>query len=79
MGVDIAMSHHEKWDGSGYPQGLRGEQIPLSARMVAIADVYDALTHARCYKPAFSHEDSAKIIREGAGRHFDPAITDVFL
>ena len=78
MGVDIAMSHHEKWDGTGYPQGLRGERIPLSARIMAVADVYDALTHARCYKPAFTHVDSAKILREGSGGHFDPKLLDLF-
>jgi putative two-component system response regulator len=78
MGVDIAQSHHEKWDGSGYPAGLKGDAIPLSARMAALADVYDALTHARCYKPAFSHEKSAGIIRDGAGKHFDPELVALF-
>jgi len=76
---EVALSHQEKWDGSGYPQGLSGEAIPLSARLMAIADVYDALISARVYKAAFSHEKAVEIIREGRGRHFDPTITDVFL
>ncbi len=76
---DIAVSHHEKWDGSGYPQGLSGEAIPLSARLMAIADVYDALISKRAYKPAFTHEKSMSIIAEGKGRHFDPDATDAFL
>ena len=76
---EVALSHQEKWDGSGYPQGLSGEAIPLSARLMAVADVYDALISARVYKAAFSHEKAVEIIREGRGRHFDPAITDVFL
>lgn len=79
MGIDIAQSHHEKWDGSGYPQGLKGEAIPLSARILAIADVYDALTSVRCYKEAFSHEESRGIIVEGAGKHFDPQLVEAFL
>ena len=62
LGKEIAYHHHEKWDGSGYPQGLRGENIPLSARIVALADVYDALTTKRFYKPAYSHERSKQII-----------------
>lgn len=76
---EIAYSHQEKWDGTGYPQGLVGEAIPLSARLMAIADVYDALISRRVYKPAFSHEDSMKIIEEGRGRHFDPDVVDAFV
>lgn len=78
MGVDVARSHHEKWDGSGYPEGLRGAAIPLSARIVALADFYDALTSKRCYRPAFSHEDSCQMIREGKGIHFDPDVVTAF-
>jgi putative two-component system response regulator len=79
MGIEIAESHHERWDGSGYPYGLEGEAIPLSARILAMADVYDALTSVRCYKDAFSHEASRTIIVEGAGTHFDPKIVEAFL
>ncbi len=75
---EIAMTHHEKWDGSGYPRGLKGEGIPLTGRIVALADVFDALTTKRCYKPAFSLEESLRIIREGTGRHFDPNIIQAF-
>jgi putative two-component system response regulator len=78
MGVDVARSHHEKWDGSGYPDGLKGAVIPLSARIVALADFYDALTSNRCYRPAFSHEDARKMVNEGAGTHFDPEIVSAF-
>ena len=78
MGVDIAHGHHEKWDGSGYPQGLAGTNIPLSGRIVAVADVYDALSHQRCYKPAMTHEESAAIIKDGAGKHFDPELVEIF-
>lgn len=79
IACEIALSHQEKWDGSGYPQGLSGEDIPLSARLMAVADVYDALISARVYKPAFSHEKAAQIIKEGTGQHFDPAIVDAFI
>jgi putative two-component system response regulator len=75
---EIAYSHQEKWDGSGYPEGLVGPLIPLSARLMAVADVYDALISKRVYKPAMSHERAVEIIREGRGRHFDPDIVDVF-
>ncbi|MFH0995883.1 MAG: HD domain-containing phosphohydrolase [Pseudomonadota bacterium] len=78
MGIAIARSHHEKWDGSGYPDGLVGEDIPLSARIMAVSDVYDALRSKRPYKPAFTHEKSCEIIMEGAGRHFDPAVIHAF-
>ncbi len=76
---DIAYHHHERWDGKGYPFGLKEEQIPLPARIVALADVYDALTSQRRYKRAFSHDEAVKIIVEGKGTHFDPELVDVFL
>lgn len=76
---EIAYSHHEKWDGSGYPQGLSGEAIPLFARIMALADVYDALISHRIYKPGMPHEKAVAIIREGRGSHFDPDICDHFL
>ncbi len=79
LGIEIAESHHEKWDGTGYPHGLKGDDIPLSGRILGIADVYDALTSKRVYKDAFSHEKSRSIILEGRGTHFDPEIVDVFL
>ncbi len=79
MGRDVAYYHHEKWDGSGYPFGLSGEDIPLAARIVALADVYDALTSARPYKKPFDHETSRGIILEGSGSHFDPRIVEAFL
>lgn len=70
--------HHEKWDGSGYPQGLRGEEIPVEARILALADVYDALRQKRIYKPAFSHEEACEVILAGNGRHFDPMLVQLF-
>jgi len=79
MGIDIALSHHERWDGLGYPNGLRGNGIPLSAQIVAIADVYDALRSTRCYKSAFSHEDSLAEIRRDVGHRFNPVIAKTFL
>lgn len=79
IGIQIAQSHHERWDGGGYPDGIAGEAIPLSARVLAVGDVYDALTSKRCYKEAFSHERSRDIILEGRGTAFDPAIVDAFL
>ena len=78
MGLDITRFHHEKWDGSGYLFELQGEEIPLSARIMALADVYDALRSKRVYKPAFSHEMAMEIIVEGRGKHFDPALVDLF-
>ena len=73
---EIAVSHHEKWDGSGYPNGLKGDAIPMSGRLMAVADVYDALISKRVYKPAFSHDKAMGIIREGKGAHFDPDIVE---
>lgn len=78
MGIDIAGGHHEKWDGSGYPAGVSGSLIPLSARIVAIADVFDALTTRRPYKEPFSFETSLALMKEGAGTHFDPEIFACF-
>lgn len=83
FGADIALCHHEKWDGSGYPNGLRGEAIPLSARIVQIADVYDALRSRRPYKPAYSHAKAVRILLHGDDRidpqgHFDPRLLAIF-
>lgn len=79
IAMDIARYHHEKWDGSGYPHGLAGEAIPLTARLMALADVYDALHSTRPYKTAMSHAQAADIIQQGRGRHFDPELVDIFL
>jgi putative two-component system response regulator len=76
---EIAYSHQEKWDGSGYPEGLGGDDIPISARLMAVADVYDALISRRVYKPAMPHDKATAIIAEGRARHFDPDIVDAFL
>jgi PAS domain S-box-containing protein len=78
MGKEIAYNHHEKWDGSGYPRGLKGEAIPLSARIIAVADVYDALTTKRFYKEAYSHGKARDMIIELKGKHFDPEIVNAF-
>lgn len=78
VAADVARSHHEKYDGTGYPDGLQGDAIPLTARIVALADVYDALVSKRVYKEAFSHEKAVGIIMEGRGRHFDPLVVDAF-
>jgi response regulator RpfG family c-di-GMP phosphodiesterase len=78
MAYQIAMSHHEKWNGSGYPEGLYGESIPIPARLMALADVYDALSCRRVYKSAIEHEEVLTIIREGRGKHFDPDVVDAF-
>jgi len=75
----FAASHHENWDGSGYPRGLKGNNIPLLGRIMAIADVYDALTSVRPYKKAFTHEEAVQIITEGSGTQFDPALVDMFV
>jgi putative two-component system response regulator len=77
--MEITLCHHEKWDGSGYPDGLKGEAIPLSARLMAVSDVYDALRSARPYKKAFSHAQAMQIIEEGKGMHFDPDIVDALV
>ncbi len=77
--LDIPLYHHEKWDGSGYPHGLRGEQIPLSARLFAVVDVWDALTSDRPYRKAWAHQEAINYLREQRGQHFDPQIVDVFL
>lgn len=79
MARQIALTHHEKWDGSGYPEGLAGEAIPLAARIVAIADVFDALTTRRPYKEAWSMETAFCHLRSEAGRHFDPALVEPFI
>ena len=79
MAAEIAHGHQEKYNGSGYPQGLSGSDIPLSARITALADVYDALRSDRPYKEPFSHEKSKQIIMDGRGTHFDPGITDIFI
>jgi PAS domain S-box-containing protein len=79
IGKEIAFSHHERWDGTGYPAGKKGEQIPLSARLVALADVYDALVSKRTYKNSLTHQEATKIITSERGTHFDPDIVDVFL
>ncbi|MDP2747661.1 two-component system response regulator [Pseudomonas sp.] len=75
----IALSHHEKWDGTGYPNGLSGEDIPLEGRIVAIADVFDALTSVRPYKAAWSVEDAVGLLQEESGRHFDPQLVELFI
>jgi putative two-component system response regulator len=79
MGMEIARSHHEKWDGSGYPQRLSGEDIPLSARIMAVADVYDALRSKRVYKPGCPHAEAMEIVKRGSGSHFDPALVEIFV
>lgn len=79
MASEIARYHHEKWDGSGYPYGLKGLDIPLSARIVALADVFDALISERYYKPKYTFEESKRIILESSGSHFDPIIVEAFL
>ncbi|GAB4211846.1 MAG: two-component system response regulator [Rhodoferax sp.] len=79
LAKEIAYSHQEKWDGTGYPQGLKGDQIPVSARLMAVADVYDALISRRVYKEPMSHAEALAIIRQTSGRHFDPDIVDAFL
>lgn len=77
--IDVAKSHHERWDGNGYPNHLKGEAIPLSARIMAIADVFDALVSERCYKKAVPPEEAFEIISESSGTHFDPILVDLFL
>jgi HD-GYP domain-containing protein (c-di-GMP phosphodiesterase class II) len=79
MSRDVAVCHHERWDGKGYPRGLAGENIPLAGRIVAIADVYDALMSKRVYKSAWDEEDVIKYLREQAGNQFDPELIDIFI
>ncbi|KJY84887.1 metal-dependent phosphohydrolase [Vibrio galatheae] len=79
LAKEISLTHHEKWDGSGYPKGLKAEEIPLSGRLMALADVYDALISERVYKKAFSHEKAKAIILQGNGNHFDPQVVDAFI
>jgi putative two-component system response regulator len=75
---DIALTHHERWDGSGYPGGLAGDDIPIAGRIVALADVFDALTHARPYKPAWRVQDAVAEIKRAGGAQFDPVLVDAF-
>ncbi len=79
MAAEIALTHHEKWDGSGYPNQLKGEEIPVSGRISAICDVFDALSSSRPYKPAWSEERAIGLLKEQAGKHFDPHLIDIFL
>ncbi len=77
--LDIPYAHHEKWDGTGYPRRLRGEQIPLAARIFAVADVWDALRSTRRYRPAWTERRARQYIRTQAGKHFDPQVVEIFL
>ena len=79
VACNIALRHHEKWDGSGYPDGMKGGEIPIEARIVALADVYDAVTSRRCYKDAWSEEDAREFLQKESGKHFDPRLVEVFL
>jgi len=79
MALEIVSYHHEKWDGTGYPYMIKGEEIPLSARIMALADVYDALVSDRVYKKAYSHVIAVEIIEESSGKHFDPQLVEIFL
>jgi putative two-component system response regulator len=78
MAMQIAYSHHERWDGAGYPRGLAGEAIPLAARIVAACDAYDAITSVRPYKPKLDHDEAVRRITVDSGKHFDPAVVDAF-
>jgi len=75
----VAYEHHERWDGSGYPRGLKGKEIDISGRIVALADVFDAITHKRCYKEAWDIAKAVDYIIEQRGKHFDPEVVDIFL
>ena len=77
--LDIPYCHHEKWDGTGYPRGLKGQQIPMAARLFAIVDVWDALTSARPYREAWSKDRVLEHIQSGSGTHFDPAVVELFV
>ena len=77
--AEIALSHHECWDGHGYPEGLKAESIPLSARILAVVDVFDALTHLRVYKDAWTEEDALKLLEDRKGIDFDPSLVDLFI
>ncbi len=79
LAIDLVLYHHEKWNGKGYPYRLKGDNIPLAARIMALADVYDALRSPRCYKPPFPHDECLEIIRRERGAHFDPRVVDAFL
>jgi HD-GYP domain-containing protein (c-di-GMP phosphodiesterase class II) len=79
MGISIAGYHHERWDGTGYPEGLAGEKIPLAARIVSIADVYDALNSPRVYKEAWSHQKTVEFMVNGSGTQFDPELIKIFI
>lgn len=79
MAYDVAMYHHEKWNGTGYPNELKGTEIPLSARIVAVADVFDAISARRCYRDAMPLDECYRIIQEGSGKDFDPEVVDAFM
>jgi putative two-component system response regulator len=79
LAASVSLTHHEKWDGSGYPRGLMAEEIPLEGRIVAIADVFDALTTTRPYKTAWSVEEAIELLKRDAGSHFDPTLVELFL
>jgi putative two-component system response regulator len=79
MASQIALTHHERWDGTGYPHGLKGRDIPLCGRIMALADVYDALTSKRVYKPPFDHDVACSMIRKASGSHFDPELIEAFI
>jgi len=78
LAAEIAFSHHEKWDGTGYPRGLKGDEIPVSAQICAVADVFDALSSARCYKKPMSLEEACEFIRKQTGHHFSPRVVEAF-
>jgi putative two-component system response regulator len=79
LAATIALTHHEHWDGGGYPQGLSGERIPIEGRITAVADVFDALLSDRCCRPALPVEEAVEVMRKGRGTHFDPRIVDALL